>query len=244
LPSDESAAVVGAFDVADAGSTTAGNGKAGYHGVANNSSPAPAPGYSGTLAKGRSKRSSAAAGRENPFDVLTDGQLVEAVATQGLLVPDVLEPANPARLAPTPGAETTPSRPVNAAGGPTQGGPADPEAALAFHVPDLLTALSPSLVVVDVGSGEGGGGLHWSASDPAAPVTSAAFAGNILTNSDIPIDDAAGNAPAASGGVSVGAVANGVAAVPEPASLLLLGGGLVIAGARQWKRRTHGRRAN
>jgi hypothetical protein len=244
LPTDEHVAVVGAFDFADAGSTTPGNRKAGYHGVADNSSPTSASGSFDTPADGGSKPVKAAARQENLFNVLADGQLVEALATQGLMSPDALEPVNPQGLAQTPGAHKAPSRPVNAGGGSTPGGPGDPEAALVFQVPEPIASLTPAVVVVDVGPGEDGGGLHWNADDSAVPGPSAAFAGNILTNTDAPINDAPGNAPAAGGGVSVGIVANGVAAVPEPASMLLLGGGLVIAGARQWKRRTGARRAN
>jgi hypothetical protein len=158
--------------------------------------------------------------------------------------PEIPDSANLEALAQTRGAYTAPSGLVSAGGGSTPGAPGDPEAALVFQIPEPIASLSPAVVVVDVGPGEDGGGLHWNASDPTAPGTSAAFAGNILTNTDVPINDAPGTAPAAGGAVSVGVLANGVAAVPEPASLLLLGGGLVVAGARQWKRRTDGRRAN
>ena len=239
LPTDESVAVVGAFDIADSGSTTARNrsSKPGYYGVADNSSPTFAPGSFGTPAHGGAGTSTAAAGQEHPFEVLTDGQLVEAIATQGLMDPDVLEAANPEHEQ-TPGSYTGPSGLVNAGGASTPGGPGDPEAALVFQIPEVITSLSPSVVVVDVGTGDAGGGLHWNADDSSAPGASVAFAGNILTNTDIPMNDASGNAPAASGGVGIGVVANGVAAVPEPASLLLLSGGLAAAGARRWKRRS------
>ena len=246
LPTEGDVAVVGGFDVADAGSTAARNRstRTGYHGVADNSSPTFAAGSSGAPATGGSGPSMAAAGHENLFDVPRESQLVEALATQGLMSPESTDSANLEALAQTPGAYTGPSGLVNAGGSSTPGAPGDPEAALVFQIPETITSLSPAVVVVDVGPGEDGGGLHWNASDPAAPDTSAAFAGNILTNTDVPINDAPGNAPAAGGGVIVGVLANGVAAVPEPASLLLLGGGLVVAGARQWKRRTDGRRAN
>jgi hypothetical protein len=243
LQTEGAVAVVGAFDVADAGSTAARNRstRTGYHGGANSSSPTLAAGSSGAPAKGSSDHSADAAGQENLFAVLADDQLVEALATQGLMGPDVLEPANPVGLAPRAAANAAPSGLVNASGDSAPGAPGDPEAALAFQIPEPITSLSPAVVVVDVGPGEDGGGLHWNASDPPAPGTSAAFAGNILTNTDVPINDAPGNVPAAGGGVSVGALANDVAAVPEPASLLLLGSGLVIAGARQWKRASHPR---
>jgi hypothetical protein len=240
LPTDESVAVVGAFDVVDASSATGtGSHKPGYYGVANNSSPTAGPRFSGTPATGGLRPAKAAAGQEDPFDVLADGQLVEALATQGLMSPDALASANLERLGQAPGVYRAASSPVNAGGAATVGSPGDPEAALAFQIPEPITSLSPSVVVVDVGPVEDGGGLHWNASDPAAPGTSAAFAGNILTNTDVPIDNTTGNAPAASGGGSIGVLANEVAAVPEPAPLVLLGGGLMSAGARQWKRRRH-----
>jgi hypothetical protein len=239
LPSEGSVATVGAFDVADAGSTAARNRytKTGYHGLANTASPAVAAGPSRAPATGGPGLSPDAAGQENLFHVLADGQLVEALATQGMMSPEALEPA-PEGLAQAPGAYKSASRAVNAGGASTPDGPGDPQAALVFQIPEPITSLGPAVVVVDVGPAEDGGGLHWNASDPATPGTSAPFAGNILTN-DVPINDAPGNGPAPGGGLSIGVVANGVAAVPEPASLLLLGGGLVIAGARRWKRPSH-----
>jgi len=242
LPTEESAAVVGGFDSADGGSTATRSHSTvgGYDGVANNSSPAHASGSAGTPARSGSRLSRAARGLENSFDVLSDSELVEVLATQGLMGPDAIDPASPMGPAETPAVGSAPSALVNESGVATQGGPSNPEAALAFQIPEPIASLIPSLVVVDVGPVEDGGGLRWNASDPAAPGASAAFAGNILTSTDVPINDTAGNsAPAAGGGVSVGVAANEVAAVPEPTSLLLLGGGLVVARARQWKRRTH-----
>jgi hypothetical protein len=111
------------------------------------------------------------------------------------------------------------------------------------QMPALITSLDSAVAIVDVGSGDGGG-LHWNAGDSASPDTNAAFAGNLLTNTDIPVNDPPSSGAAPSGAFNGGPAASSVAAVPEPASLLLLGGGLVAAGARQWKRRTNERRAS
>lgn len=238
LPSDGSAAVVGAFDVARAGSTTPRN-----QGVSNNSSPTGATGFFGTPTHGGPGASKATARLENPFAVLADGQLAEAAATQGLMGPGAMEPANLEGLGGMVGVDTAPVGAGNVAGGLTRGGPGDPEAALVFQLPALITSLDASVAIVDVGSGDGGG-LHWNAGDSAAPDTNAAFAGNLLTNTNIPMNDGPDSAAVPAGSFNGGVVASGAAAVPEPASLLLLGGGLVAAGARQWKRRTSERRAS
>jgi ice-binding like protein/PEP-CTERM motif-containing protein len=240
LPTGESA--IGAFDITAAGSAAAGSRKTGYQGIASGSSPASATGSFSTPAHDGSKASSQA-GQGDLLGVLADGELVEAVATQGLMSPDALEPATLDGLAPASGVNKAASGAVNATGSSTLGGPGDPAAALVFQIPESITSLSPSVTVVDVGPGEGGG-LHWNADDGAAPGPGSPFAGNILTNTEVPINDAPGTASTAGGGLSVGAAASGAAAVPEPASLLLLGGGLVLARARQLRRRIEARSAN
>jgi hypothetical protein len=238
LPSEERAAVVGAFDVANADSTTSRK-----QGASDNSAPTGASGFLGTAARGGPGASQATARQDDPFAVVADGQLVEAIATQGLMGPGALEPAGLEALAATPGAYTTSAGMGKVAGRLTRGGPGDPEVGLVVQIPALITSLDSAVAIVDVGSGDGGG-LHWNAGDSASPDTNAAFAGNLLTNTDIPVNDPPISGAAPSGAFNGGPAASSVAAVPEPASLVLLGSGLVAAGVRQWKRRTNERRAS
>ncbi len=155
-----------------------------------------------------------------------DNRVAAAIATLGSMGPDTLEPENVGGLSVPPGASG--SAFGNSAFGANNltaapmlderhrfrhrvGGSA---AGLADHGPRF------SVNIIDVAS-DGGAALDLD-----------------LSNSSTPDGIAFGAADVAgSGGLTGGISAIDAAAVPEPASLLLLGGGLLAVGARRRKTR-------
>ena len=146
-----------------------------------------------------------------------DNQLAAAIATMGSTSSDALEPGLSASSFGM--SSLTDFGTSNLTGGPALDGLVDSNGTPVAQLPGSLITIPGSPVnIIDVVSGGG------------VPLDSK------LGSSETPNGIALGAAALPASGF-IGDVTTGVAAVPEPASLLLLGGGLVAAGAKRRKAR-------
>jgi hypothetical protein len=226
---DANFAVLGAADITNTGFATV----VGKADVPGNSSATGATGFLGTLAHDAPAGVGAAASMAPAMP--EDNQLAAAIATLGSIGPDTLEPANVGQLTSVSGLSTS-SFGASASGfganasafgannptaAPVLYGVGDPNTAWVVQLPgSLIAAPGSSVNIIDVAS-DGGAALDWNLSSSATPD------GNVFGAADV----------VGSGGLTGGISAIDATAVPEPASLLLLGGGLLAAGAGRRKTR-------
>jgi len=178
-------AVLGASEVTDTGPTTL----TGNLGVSNNSSITGITGFFGTAANDGPGSATGTVHQGDTIATGADGQLVSAMTTLGLMGPGMLKPADLAGLTLTPGVYTVPYGVSNLTGTLTLDGLGDPNAVWVFQVTSsLITSPGSSVNVINIGSGAGAG-LYWNVGSSATLDTSTTFAGNILANTSITLND-------------------------------------------------------
>lgn len=258
LPQLASFAVLGAESVTNTGPTTLG----GNLGVSNNPSVTGITGFYGTLANDGPGTFTGTAHQGDAVALLADAQLVQAMTTLDLLGPGELLPADLVSLVLTPGVYTVPAGTTNLSGLVTLDGLGDPNALWVFQmVSTLITSPGSVVNVTNVGDGDGTG-LYWNVRSSATLDTTTTFAGNILANASISVNNGVtldcgrllvhtGSVTLINDTISIGCEGSGFegsggfnggggspidnAPVPEPGTLGMLASGLL--GAVAWARR-------
>jgi PEP-CTERM motif len=205
LPQETNVALLGAADLGNTGFAPV----AAKAGAPGNAPATGSSGLFGTLADDSPAGVFGAARRGNASGLRGDSQLAAAIASLGSIESDTL---NGEELTLVPGLSSSAFGANNLTGASMPLSLGDPNASSAVELPSSQFSSPDSPVnIIDVAS-DGGAALDWNIGSSAVADGIAFVAGGGLP-----------------GGISA------AADVPEPATLLLLGGGLLIAGAKRRK---------